>query len=749
MSVLSALYPRKSSPDSRGGLLLPGYKSGQPEWTEWDTDAAINDGFKSSVWVYRCLSALADMVSSLPWYVERQVGDEWERIEDHPLEDLLEAPNPFFGRRELIERVILHLGLAGEAYLLKTMIRNQPVELWPVDPRGMKPVPNRALWIEGYEYEYDGVQEKFTPDQIIQFLLPDPSTPYRGLSPLKAAARAVDTDVEAATWRKLSLQNRLGVDGVLSFPQPLAKAQWEEARQAVKLRHTGAEAERFLILSGGATFAATSVTARDSQVSEGTSLNREEICAAFGFPPSYFGIGDPTFSNFATAEKVAWRNTAIPAANRLAAALSRSLMPHFGGEKDLWLRFDTSGVEALKSDLVAKAQVYAVLVANQVKPEAAAGVVELDLEADDFKEPAPNPFVDSPDGNDHSQPENAQDSATKPEDDDLPQPDAAQGNAKKIKLFGNEKDIWLHVDEGKAKRDDRRLALAELDKIADQLAPELADLFLRASKKMSKTIPAEDLVDMLTRAGVDDLVKRLDFGILAEQLKSFIGPLIKAFTAAGEIAARQLSKTLGKVVGFDGGQASMWAEDRTRTTVDQLVKSTERGARRTLEAARGALLPEALGRSGMTRFLRKALLLNAPQSAQLEEYIRSLRAAGRMPQEVSQAASEWIDAALLERAEAIGDAEAIGSTRAAQLEAAKQAQQTGVLEDGIKEWVTVQDFGGDPCPICAPMDKHRIPMAEQFWVEGLGKFVDHPGPSEVHPLCRCGLLIYESKVTQP
>ena len=61
----------------------------------------------------------------------------------------------------------------------------------------------------------------------------------------------------------------------------------------------------------------------------------------------------------------------------------------------------------------------------------------------------------------------------------------------------------------------------------------------------------------------------------------------------------------------------------------------------------------------------------------------------------------------------------------------------------------VQDFGGDPCPICSPMDKHRIPMAEQFWVEGLGKFVDHPGPSEVHPLCRCGLLIYESKVTQP
>ena len=734
MSLFSGLYPRKSSPDSRGGLLLPGYRSGQPEWTEWDTDKAITDGFKSSVWVYRCLQSLADMVSSMPWYVERKEGDEWVRVEDHPVEQLLESPNPYFGRRELIERVILHLGLAGEAYLLKTFVRGVPVELWPVDPRGMSPIPNKALWIEGYRYEWDGVLESFKPEQIVQLLLPDPSTPYRGLSPLKAAAKAVDTDVEAGNWRKLTLQNRLAVDGVLSFPQPLSKAQWDEARASIKTRHTGPEAERFLVLSGGATFAATSMSAQQSQVTEGTTQNREEICVALGFPPSYFGIGDPTYSNFATAEKVAWRNTAIPTAHRVASALSRSLLPHFGAEDDLWLRFDTSGVEALKSDLVAKSQVYATLVQNRVEPVAAAELVELDLEDSDFKEPEPNPFEDTQDGNDPSRlGEDASDTATKPDNDDLPQPAAAQGNAK----------------EYKAKRDDRRLALAELDKIADQLSPELADLFLRASKKMSKTIPADELVDMLTRTGVDDLVKRLDFGILAEQLKSFIGPLIKAFTAAGEVAARQLAKTLGKVVGFDGGQAAMWAEDRTRTTVDQLVKATERGARRTLEAAKGALLPEALGRSGMTRFLRKALLLNAPQSAQVQEYIRSLRAAGRTPQEVSQAASEWIDAALLERAEAIGDAEAVGSTRAAQLEAAKQAQQTGVLEDGIKEWVTVQDFGGDPCPICSPMDKHRIPMAEQFWVEGLGKFVDHPGPSEVHPLCRCGLLIYESKVTQP
>ena len=741
MSVLQALYPRKSSPDSRGGLLLPGYKSGQPEWTDWDTDAAINDGFKSSVWVYRCLSALADMVSSLPWYVERPVGDEWERVEGHPAEELLEAPNPFFGRRELIERVILHLGLAGEAYLLKTMIRNQPVELWPVDPRGMQPIPNRALWIEGYKYEYDGVLESFKPEQIIQFLLPDPATPYRGLSPLKAAARAVDTDVEAATWRKLSLQNRLGVDGVLSFPQPLAKAQWEEARAAVKLRHTGSEAERFLILSGGATFAATSVTARDSQVSEGTSLNREEICAAFGFPPSYFGIGDPTFSNFATAEKVAWRNTAIPAAHRLAAALSRSLMPHFGGEKDLWLRFDTSGVEALKSDLVAKAQVYAALVQNQVKPEAAAGVVELDLEADDFKEPAPNPFADSPDGNDPSQlGEDGSDTATKPDNDELPQPAAAQGNAK----------------EFKAKRDERKLALAELDKIADQLAPELADLFLRASKKMSKTIPAEELVDMLTRSGVDDLVKRLDFGILAEQLKSFIAPLIKAFTAAGEVAARQLAKTLGKVVGFDGGQAAMWAEDRTRTMVDQVVKATERGARRTFEAAKGALVPEALGRSGMSRFLRKALLLTAPQSDQMKEYIRTLRAAGRSQMEISQAVSEWIDATLLKRAEGIGASEAYSSVVAGQADSARQAAQSGILRSGVKEWVTRESWGEQPCPICWPMDGNRIPLDEEFWLEHAanadgtkGKFVPWPGPTYVHANCYCGALIYEAEVTQP
>lgn len=725
MSLFSGLYPRKSAPDSRGGLLLPSYRSGQPEWTDWDTDKAITDGFKASVWVYRCLTALSDMVSSLPWYVERRVGDEWERVEGHPVETLLEAPNPYFGRRELIERVILHLGLAGEAYLLKAFVRGVPVELWPVDPRGMSPIPNKATWIEGYKYEWDGVMESFTPEQIAQILLPDPATPYRGLSPLKAAAKAVDTDVEAGNWRKLTLQNHLGVEGILAFPSPLTKPQWEEARQAMRSRHTGPEAERFLILSGGATFASTSMSARDSQLTESNALTREEICIALGFPPSYFGLGDPTYSNFATAEKVAWRNTAIPAAHRLSSALSRSLLPHFGGESGLWLRFDTSNVEALKADLVAKSQVYATLVQNRVEPEAAAELLELDLDAEDFTEPAPNPFALPPD-------DEPQDAATEPDNEGMPQPEAAQGNAK-------------------ARPADRRRALSELDLIATKLKPEMAALFLRASRVLERGIPAEELVELLGRVGLDDLLKRIDFSKLAEALRELAKPLIEAFSQAGKVAASQISRNIGRTVGWDEQQAALWADERSRKLSEMIVASNAKAARRFFERADSLWTP-IVGPRNVAKFLKRAALLTPQQLAQAEAHARDLLRSGRTAAEVSRAITDWMDSALLERAEVIAEGEAIGATRAAQVEAAKQAQQTGVLTNGWKEWVTEGEFGGNPCPICAPMDQQMVRLEEQFFVPGLGpngQFVNHPGPTEVHPNCHCGLLIIEQKVTEP
>jgi phage portal protein BeeE len=61
--------------------------------------------------------------------------------------------------------------------------------------------------------------------------------------------------------------------------------------------------------------------------------------------------GDNTYANYQEANRVFWRGTVLPLANRIAAALAQWLAPAFGG--DLRLAVDTDGIEALSLDRAA------------------------------------------------------------------------------------------------------------------------------------------------------------------------------------------------------------------------------------------------------------------------------------------------------------------------------------------------------------------------------------------------------------
>ena len=77
-----------------------------------------------------------------------------------------------------------------------------------------------------------------------------------------------------------------------------------------------------------------------------------EIALAFGVPPMLLAIpGDNTYSNYQEANRVFWRQTVLPLAGRMAAALSQWLSPSFG--EGLTLGIDTDKIGALSGDLAA------------------------------------------------------------------------------------------------------------------------------------------------------------------------------------------------------------------------------------------------------------------------------------------------------------------------------------------------------------------------------------------------------------
>lgn len=327
-------------------------------WSDWSTRNAIRNGFKASVWVYRCCYIKAKAVSQVPWIVEERRGKDWIRQEGHPIEILLAEANPYMSGQDLFEGLTYHLHLGGNGLWHMVLVQGMPVELWPLMPDVIKPMPDPVNWISHYEYTIDGPPRKLQPNEVLHFMFLDPGNPYWGIGPLQAAARVVDTDSEAVNWQKVSLQNRAITDGVFTFDAPLTKEQWDEARKQVREQHQGsANARTPWVLGGGAHWQQMSLSPAEMDFLNSRRWSVEEICAAFGVDPLLL-LSDrsATYNNKIMARRVFWEDEIIPLLTDIQEALNLGLIPFWDPESTkpntpakLRIRYDLANVTALAS----------------------------------------------------------------------------------------------------------------------------------------------------------------------------------------------------------------------------------------------------------------------------------------------------------------------------------------------------------------------------------------------------------------
>nr|DAL14494.1 MAG TPA_asm: portal protein [Caudoviricetes sp.] len=331
------------------------------KWTKWTAKAAVEEGFKASVWVYSTTDRKAKAAASVPWYVYRRNSKgEWEPYTDHPLQILLDKPNPFTSRSLFIKRMILQLELAGNSLEHMVLQGGKPVELWNVGPDRIKPVKDDRDFIKSYEYRHsEREQDKIylKPGEIIHSMYVDPSNPYWGVSPLQVAARTVDTDIEAVQWNKVALQNRAVTDGAFKIEKDITREQYLELRRQVREQHEGASNARApWVLGSGAEWQPMSLSPVDMDFIEGRKMTREEICAVFSVPPPLVGILDKAnYSNMQEARRVFWLDTIIPLLTDIRDTLNRALTPYFQTDgEEIMIDYDVSNVEALQENFKEK-----------------------------------------------------------------------------------------------------------------------------------------------------------------------------------------------------------------------------------------------------------------------------------------------------------------------------------------------------------------------------------------------------------
>ena len=373
--------------------LLGPWQNNRPQAKEWDEAKAVKEGFKLNPYVYACIDLLAVNAASIPWKAMTRsgAGEDWEPEPGHPLEDLIEFPNAKMSRQDLIERLIQHLQTGGNGLWSMTMVtslregRKFPGELWPIPPEGIRPVPERESFIRGYEYIKDGIwiRDPLIPaEEVLHFMRNDPSNPYWGMGPLQAAASAVDTDVQASRWNRITFANRAVPDGVFSIDRPLSREEWELAREEVRKNYAGADNARTpWVLGNGAKWEMMSWKPTELDFIEGRKFTREEICAAFHVPPPMVEVMEnATLANLGDSRKKLWTDGVIPLLDNVKGVLNRVLVPMFGDRRTLMLDYDLSGVEVLRADMKSKGEVLKLFTGCGIPLNVAVELLDLDIE---------------------------------------------------------------------------------------------------------------------------------------------------------------------------------------------------------------------------------------------------------------------------------------------------------------------------------------------------------------------------------
>jgi HK97 family phage portal protein len=373
------------APEVKSAPLIALQMQGAPTWTPRNYASLAREGVMQNAVVYRCVRMIAEGAAAVPFLLYD--GDK--ELTTHPLLALLTSPNAQDSGTALFERWYAFLQCAGNAYLQAVTLQGDIRELYVLRPDRMKVIEGTSGWPAAYEYSVNGRTVRIARDAsgflpILHGTLFHPLDDHYGLSPIEAAARAVDVHNEGAAWAKSLLDNAARPSGALIYKGPdsapnLTDDQFNRLKTELETGYQGAlNAGRPMVLEGGLSWQSMSHSPADLDFANTHDVAAREIALAFGVPPMLLGIpGDNTYSNYAVANLAFWRQTVLPLVARTAAQLTRWLAPKFG--ENLRIGYDPDAVPALAAEREStwdKLNAATFLTLNEKRTAAGYGTVE-------------------------------------------------------------------------------------------------------------------------------------------------------------------------------------------------------------------------------------------------------------------------------------------------------------------------------------------------------------------------------------
>lgn len=320
------------------------YSAAHPAQHSFSVPASMS-AYAAFPWVQAATRSISDALSSVPIRISTGRGVDSERVDDHPLLELLDQPSSRVAGSLFRRQIITDMVLSGNAYVLIVGDR-EPTGLLRLHPERTKAVP----WADGQvsHYEYDGGKKvEYAYERVLHFRSTswgsDPSGSLYGVSAIQALSNDLNADLQAS--RNASRTAERGrPSGIFS---PATDDIWSPQqvrimREAYDRQLTGRSDALFL--GSNVSYTPISLSPRDMEFQAQRKWVRESTLAVFGCPPVMVGL--PT-ANYATSKEqriTFWENIKHHAAI-LNSELTR--LARMWGDPSVRVWHDFSEVEAL------------------------------------------------------------------------------------------------------------------------------------------------------------------------------------------------------------------------------------------------------------------------------------------------------------------------------------------------------------------------------------------------------------------
>lgn len=295
--------------------------------------ASHSEIYQQSPWVYVAVNRIAEAGALVPLRVMRLQGERQIQVERHPLEDLLDAPNPFMSRFELLEQTLGMLELTGNAYwFLVGDATGQPAQIWPLRPDRVSIVPDPQGYIRGYVYEVDGKRIPYEPLEIVHFKRWHPANDYYGLSALSAGHLAISSDRAMARWNHNTFGEDNGVPaGIVSITDFVSDGDFERIKREWRSSYGSGQRKTAFLRGGAVQWQNIGLSHTDLDFLKGRQAHRDEILNIFGIPVGLVSE-NATEANAKVAERLFIERTLWPKLVRLAQKITQEMLPFYPGD---------------------------------------------------------------------------------------------------------------------------------------------------------------------------------------------------------------------------------------------------------------------------------------------------------------------------------------------------------------------------------------------------------------------------------